>query len=143
MINPDLSDIALALRIAEKGCRKNKLPLSDAQAAWRAVYEGDALIAGAGEWSAPKRARYNTAGTVLQIVRLSDDLVGLCCDRQDVFPGQKSSYPVPDLPKRARLPRVFSWLQRALQTFWTHLSKVTCTSDRFSIGLAFLISVIS
>jgi hypothetical protein len=122
MINPDLTDVALALQIAEKGCRKNKLPLDEAQAAWRTVCEGDALTAGAGEWSAPKRARFDTAGTVLQIVRFSDDLVGLSCDRQDVFPGQTSSYPVPDLPKRARLPRVFSWLQSALQIFWTHLS---------------------
>ncbi len=122
MINPSQSDVALALKKAEKGCRKNKLPLQDAQNAWKTVNDQLALSAGAGQWSCPARFQYGLQGTVFQVVRLSDNLVGLYCDRQDVRPGQSSSYPVPISDEQAKQDNPARWLNSVLLLFWMHLS---------------------
>ena len=71
MLNPEISDIAKALRKTEKGCRKNKLPVKEAKAAWRTVAEDQADIANAGYWSCPRNFKYGVEGTVIQVIRLS------------------------------------------------------------------------
>ena len=122
MINPELKDIAKALKQTEKRCRTNKLPLSEAQAAWRAVVEESVITASAGKWSAPKRGRFPTSGTTIQVVRLSDDLIGLVCDRQEVNPGRSTTYSLPFITPRARESDLYKWMRRVLEVFWTHLS---------------------
>jgi desulfoferrodoxin (superoxide reductase-like protein) len=122
MINPSLEDVALALKQAEKGCRKNKLPLQEAREAWRAVVEGKVLIAGAGQGKCPARFKYGIQCTTIQVVRLSEGLTGLCCDRQQVEPGQSIQRPVPEFSKLSKMRKPKRWLNSILQTFWTHLT---------------------
>ncbi len=122
MINPELKDVAKALKQTEKRCRKNKLPLSEAEAAWRAVVEDGVVTATAGEWRAPKLARYPVSGTTIQVVRLSQELVGLVCDRQEVYPGQATAHSVPEITRRVGVRRLLNWMRRVVRVFWTHLS---------------------
>ena len=122
MINPSLADVALALKKTEKGCRKNKLPLHEAQEAWQSVNDQQALGSGAGEWSCSARFKYGLQGTVFQAVRLSEELVGLFCDRQEVKPGESSSFPVPVFDEQDKQENLTLWLSSVLQVFWMYLS---------------------
>ncbi len=122
MLNPELPDIAKALRKAEKGCRKNKLPIKEAKAAWRTVVEDKADIANAGYWSCPQNFKYGVEGTVLQIIRLSENLTGLYCDRIKVLPGKSSEYPIPGLDNKTVDKRPALWIESILQIFWMQLS---------------------
>ena len=122
MINPSQADIALALKRTEKGCRKNKLQLQVAQAALQTVNNREVLSSGAGQWSCPGHFQYGFQGTVLQVVRLSENLIGLYCDRQDVVPGQSSSYPVPFFSIQDKREEPTIWMNRVLTVFWMYLS---------------------
>ncbi len=122
MINPTKKDVALALKRTEKRCRKNKLPFQEAERAWESVMEDGELFAGAGQWSCPTRFTYGIQGTVLQVIRISDELTGLCCDRQEVVAGQSSQYQIPCFSKASKRKKPKKWLNSILQSFWTHLS---------------------
>ncbi len=122
MINPELSDIAKALRKTEKGCLKNKLPIKEARAAWYAVVEDKADIANAGYWSCSRKLRRGVQGSILQVVRLSDSLTGLYCDRLTVLPGKSSEYPIPALDDDAVDRRPVHFIENVLQIFWMQLS---------------------
>ncbi len=122
MINPSKSDVARALKKTEKGCSRNKLPLQEAQAAWQAVNEQQSNTAGAGQWTCSKRSKYSLQGTVLQVVRLTDDLVGLYCDRQEVKPGKSSYYPVKVYDEKTRRVNSILWLSTVLHVFWMNLA---------------------
>ncbi len=122
MINPTKKDVALALKKTEKRCRKNKLPTQEAERAWETVMEDGELSAGAGQWSCPARFTYGIQGTVLQVIRISDELTGLICDRQDVAAGQSSQYPISSFTKASRRKKPKKWLNGVLQSFWTHLT---------------------
>ena len=122
MLNPELSDIAKALKKTEKGCRKNKLPLDEAKTAWSAVVEDQAEIANAGYWPCPSNFQYGVEGTVIQILRLSNNLTGLYCDRLKSLPGKSSEHPIPAIDDDAVDKRPAHWIESVLKIFWTQLS---------------------
>ena len=76
-INPTRADIARCIKATEKGCRKNKLDVSEVEAAWTRVSCEASLVAGAGSWVCPKRYHYDMHGTVIVFVRISDSLIGM------------------------------------------------------------------
>lgn len=121
MINPDENDVEKVLQKVEKKCRKNKLPLNDALRAWSKVVNGTATAAFAGEWKCPTRAAYEMQGTVFEVIRITDGLIGLLCERQTISPGMSSQAPIAvnEIWKR-KYPA--KWLNQVLNGFWTQLS---------------------
>jgi len=123
VINPDRADVMEALAIAEKRCRKNRLPVEDALDAFNDLRNGcsDSIFLGFHECDG--YFTYPIQVTVLQFVRLTDSLTGLVCDRQTVEPGCCSNPPI-DVPEDG----IFSGdtpvqnLNAVLAYFWPFLS---------------------
>ena len=129
-INPEKKDIVDALKRKQLRCRKNRLAWSDLESAWQSVIDGSEEIAGVGEWRCPRNYHYGIQGTVVQFVRISPDLVGFYCDRQEIPPGASSRFPV--LPfansRNGRLKpsvqkkRALDWMSSLLSVFWMYLT---------------------
>ncbi len=123
VLNPEREDVLKALKAAEKSSTKNRLSPQDALTAFDQFTDQNLATVFAGNFYCESHWRYPEQGTVLQLVRLTDSLTGLICDRQQLAPGQKST---PPLPMRAegllsgKSP--LKNLNRALTYFWPYLS---------------------
>lgn len=121
-LNPKREDVLKALTVAEKSSTKNRLSEQDALAAFDNFTNQNVATTFAGDYYCEPHWRYPVQGTVMQLVRLTDSMTGLICDRQQVAPGQKSNPPLsiePDGLLSGKSP--LSNLNRALTFFWPYL----------------------
>ena len=122
-INPARGDISTALRAAEKQCKTNLLPLTEALAAFD-TFKDDALHSVfVGHKQCPRHYKYPLDCTVLQLIRLTDRMTGVICDRQSVTPGGRTRAPLrvgPEGLLSGKSPATS--LNNAIQFFWPYLS---------------------
>ena len=126
MINPTWEDVVKTVKDTEKRCRKNLLEIEEARRVWQCVMEDGADEAWAGKWSCPPRFPYGIQGTVLEIIRISDDLVGLVCERQAVESEQESrpvTFGALSGKMQDRNASPLEWLEAILLVFWMFLSE--------------------
>ncbi len=123
LINPVKSDIARSIKTVEKGSRKNKVDLLQAESAWRQVASENTPVAGAGRWVCPKNYRFDMRGTVIVFVRITDTLVGMFCERQSILPGNKSEIPLSGYHQDRIEERPVQWFNAVAELFWTQLSE--------------------
>lgn len=123
ILNPERKDILKALKIAEKSTRKHQLSPEEALAAFDNFTNESKVTVFTGSYHCGRRSRHPLQGTVLQLVRLTDSLTGLICDRQQVAPG-KSSTPPLQIPADGLLSgrNPVKNLNSALTFFWPYLS---------------------
>lgn len=128
-INPNQADIARCIETAEKRCRKNKLNVSEAEAAWQLVSTGESLVAAVGDWKCPDRRsgsnspQYDIQGTVVVIVRISDSLIGMSCERQTILAGTRSETSLLGFDPVRVERQPIQWFNHIAELFWTHLSE--------------------
>ena len=137
-INPTRADIARCIKATEKGCRKNKLDVSEAEAAWTRVWNDEALVAGAGRWVCPKQYHYDMRGTVIVFVRISDSLIGMSCERQAILAGKKSEIPMIGFDEVRVEKQPIQWFNKIAELFWTHLSEDEIAELKQQAALAYL-----
>ncbi len=94
VVNPDRTDVLKALTTAEKGCKRNRLSQDAALSAYDQFVSGNLQSVFIGDYECEARMRYPLQGTVLQVVRMTDNLTGLICDRQQIQPGCHSRPPI-------------------------------------------------
>ena len=126
VINPTWEDVLKTVKDTEKRCRKNLLEIEEARRVWQCVMEDGADEAWAGKWSCPPRFPYGIQGTVLEIIRISDDLVGLVCERQAVESEQESrpvTFGALSGKMQDRNASPLEWLEAILLVFWMFLSE--------------------
>jgi len=137
-INPTRADTARCIKATEKGCRKNKLDVSEAEAAWTRVSNDEALVAGAGRWVCPKQYHYDMRGTVIVFARISDSLIGMSCERQVILAGKKSEIPMIGFDEVRVEKQPIQWFNRIAELFWTHLSEDEIADLKQQAALAYL-----
>jgi hypothetical protein len=117
LLNPNLAQIAVALRRLQARARTHLLSDEEAAAAYGRVAQQGHGSAHAGVRDCPRSFKFGITSTVIQVARLTDRLIACSIGRQQVLPGEKGKPPVAADPHDD--PR--QWLKEVLATFWTVL----------------------
>jgi hypothetical protein len=117
LINPDLDQVTKALSKVQARSRKNCLSEQEALAVFRRVAQEGQSNAHAGVQDCPRNFKFGITSTVIQVVRLTDTMIGCSIGRREVQPGEKGLPPVSADPFEN--PR--QWLKQIVTTFWTRL----------------------
>lgn len=97
VINPKRDDIVKLLAQVQKRCRKNIISPSWAQRIYdEFMITGEASLY-IGDFSCHAYFHHPEQGTIFQLIRLADGVIGLICDRQEVLPGCSAEPPI-DVP---------------------------------------------
>ncbi len=118
LLNPSEADIGKALTKVQRRCRKNLLQFEVALGAYHQVTVVGDDLAHAGVQDCPKGFDFPITSTVIQVARLTGDLVACAIGRKQVYPGEKGLAPVWTDPHEE--PR--KWMNQVITTFWTHLT---------------------
>lgn len=118
LFNPTRDEIKATLAKVQQRCRKNLLKLEQAVAAYDFVAVHGEERAHDGVQDCPRNFDYGITSTVIQVARLTDEIVGCAIGRKQVQPGENGMSPISvDLYDEPR-----KWMNQVITTFWTHLS---------------------
>ncbi len=118
MINPDKSDLLMALDRVQQHARKRLLRAPEVLRAWRRFRQsGNGMVSVAAQTEAPAHYEWPMHVTLFQAVTMTPSLTGALFDRVAIHPGHPLDWPLPDERVSARARR-----NAIVTAFWLHLS---------------------
>jgi len=117
LINPDWDDIEKSLNLVQKRTRKSQIEISDAKEAWNLFHDEGIEPTPLGIAHCPSSYGYDKEGTLLQIVDIAPELVGVVIGHEKTPPGMNTIIPV-----NAQRNNPRQWANEVITTFWTHLT---------------------
>lgn len=121
-INPTIADVASILKKVQGGSRKNIIDIDDIKLALEKVLDGNSDIESLGKYNCRKPLKNNPNSTIINIVRLTSNLVGFTFVRDSVDSTGAATLLCNEFDVVKRLQNPASWYNRIISLFWTHLS---------------------